>query len=297
MNTSELKSFIKSKRETLTDSSVTTYASILRSLHKKVFDTEMVEEDNLKNTDRILDFLSTYEPNRRKTILSALFIVTQIEAYRQQMMSDISSYNELISTQQKSEKQEANWPTQEEIKKIYKKLEKQAKTLYKKEKENLTKKEFQEIQSYIILALLSGIHIPVRRLKDYTEMKIKNVDENSNYISDKMKELVFVNYKTAKTYKEQRLSLPIKLKNILKKWIEINPTDYLLFDTAFNKLNSVKLNQRLSQIFQRPVSVNLLRHSILSHKYADTIKQKQEQDEYMTKMGSSINMIDVYVKS
>ncbi len=296
MNTSELKTFIKSKRETLTDSSVTTYASILRSLHKKVFDTEMVEEDNLKNTDRILDFLSTYEPNRRKTILSALYIVTGEEAYRQQMMSDISSYNELISTQQKSERQEANWPTQEEIKLIYKKLEKRAKTLYKKDKE-LTKKEFQEIQSYIILALLSGIHIPVRRLKDYTEMKIKNVDENSNYISDKMKELVFVNYKTAKTYKEQRLSLPIKLKNILKKWIEINPTNYLLFDTAFNKLNSVKLNQRLSQIFQRPVSVNLLRHSILSHKYKDTIKQKQEQDEYMTKMGSSINMLDVYVKS
>lgn len=297
MNTSELKTFIKSKRETLTDSSVTTYASILRSLHKKVFDTERVEEDNLKNTDKILDFLSTYEPNRRKTILSALFIVTGEEAYREQMMSDISSYNELISTQQKSERQEENWPTQDEIKSIYKKLEKRAKELYKKEKENLTKKEFQEIQSYIILALLSGIHIPVRRLKDYTEMKIKNVDENSNYISDKMKELVFVNYKTAKTYKEQRLSLPIKLKNILKKWIEINPTNYLLFDTAFNKLNSVKLNQRLSQIFQRPVSVNLLRHSILSHKYKDTIKQKQEQDEYMTKMGSSINMIDVYVKS
>ena len=297
MNTSELKTFIKSKRETLTDSSVTTYASILRSLHKKVFDTEMVEEDNLKNTDKILDFLSTYEPNRRKTILSALFIVTGEEAYREQMMSDISSYNELISTQQKSERQEENWPTQDEIKLIYKKLEKRAKELYKKEKENLTKKEFQEIQSYIILALLSGIHIPVRRLKDYTEMKIKNVDEKSNYISDKMKELVFVNYKTAKTYKEQRLSLPIKLKNILKKWIEINPTDYLLFDTAFNKLNSVKLNQRLQQIFQRPVSVNLLRHSILSDKYADTIKQKQEQDEYMTKMGSSINMLDVYVKS
>ncbi len=295
MNTSELKTFIKSKRENLTDSSITTYTSILRSLHKKVFDTEMVEEDNLKNTDRILEFLKTYEPNRRKTILSALFIVTGEEAYREQMLSDISSYNELISTQQKSEKQEENWPTQEEIKLLYKKLEKRAKELYKKD--NLTKKEFQEIQSYIILALLSGIHIPVRRLKDYTEMKIKNVDENSNYISEKMKELVFVNYKTAKTYKEQRLALPIKLKNILKKWIKINPTNYLLFDTSFNKLNSVKLNQRLQQIFQRPVSVNLLRHSILSHKYADTIKQKQEQDEYMTKMGSSINMIDVYVKS
>jgi len=295
MNTSELKTFIKSKRENLTDSSITTYTSILRSLHKKVFDTEMVEEDNLKNTDRILEFLKTYEPNRRKTILSALFIVTGEEAYREQMLSDISSYNELISTQQKSEKQEENWPTQEEIKLLYKKLEKRAKELYKKD--NLTKKEFQEIQSYIILALLSGIHIPVRRLKDYTEMKIKNVDENSNYISEKMKELVFVNYKTAKTYKEQRLALPIKLKNILKKWIEINPTNYLLFDTSFNKLNSVKLNQRLQQIFQRPVSVNLLRHSILSHKYGDTIKQKQEQDEYMTKMGSSINMIDVYVKS
>ena len=81
------------------------------------------------------------------------------------------------------------------------------------------------------------------------------------------------------------------------KWAKINPTDYLLFDANMNKLSSVKLNQRLNRIFDgKKVGVNQLRHTYLTDKFGDTIKQKNDIDETMEDMGSSASMLNTYVK-
>ena len=110
---------------------------------------------------------------------------------------------------------------------------------------------------------------------------------------------MFNTYKTAKTYGKQVVEIPKELKSILNKWIKFNPTDYLLFDSNMNPLNSVKVNQRLGKIFKSiatGTSVNALRHSYLTTKYGDTIKQKKAIDKDMSEMGSSANMITTYVK-
>ena len=102
--------------------------------------------------------------------------------------------------------------------------------------------------------------------------------------------MVFSNYKTAKTYGQQRVSIPIKIKYILRKWIKVHPTPYLLFDRNYNPLPSVKLNQRLNKIFDgKKISVNALRHSFLTEKYGDI-------SEDMADMGSSLKMVATYVK-
>ena len=50
-------------------------------------------------------------------------------------------------------------------------------------------------------------------------------------------------------------------KKIVTKWITIYPTDYLFFDTFFQPLSSVKLNQRLNKLYDNKwISVNALRH-------------------------------------
>ena len=73
--------------------------------------------------------------------------------------------------------------------------------------------------------------------------------------------MVFNSFKTAKNYSEQKASIPIELKKISTKWININPTDYLFFDTFFQPLSSVKLNQRLNKLFDnKRISVNASRH-------------------------------------
>lgn len=292
----EIKEYIKSKRPSLSASSITTYSSILRNLYRKVFGDGEMDFKKFNETDKILKHLEDVPSNKRKTILSSLVIVTDNKKYRELMLEDVRNYNKEISKQEMTDKQEENWVTGGEIQDVLGELKNTADALYKKS--HLTPSDLQQIQSYIILSLLGGHYIPVRRSKDYVDFKVKNIDKAvDNYISENGKELVFNSYKTAKTYGEQRLALPVKLKNILKKWISVNPTDYLLFDLNFNKLSNVKLNQRLNKLFNgKKVGVNGLRHSVLTEKFGDEIKKKQEIEKVMTDMGSSSSQLTTYVK-
>jgi hypothetical protein len=71
---------------------------------------------------------------------------------------------------------------------------------------------------------MSGVFIPPRRSLDYCEFKIKNIDrEKDNYL-DKNK-LIFNRYKTAKTYGQQSVDIPVQLRNILTKWSKLNPNE------------------------------------------------------------------------
>lgn len=295
----DVKAFIKEQRPNLSNSSIKTYNSILTNLHYKIFGTKEISDNGaFNNTDLILNNLKDMPPNKRKTILSALVIFTNNEEYKNQMNKDVNTYNEEISKQQMTPTQTDNWITEDEIKKVFDKLETKAKKIYKNPDKSVT--DLQEIQNYIIIALLGGILIVPRRALDYTNFKISNIDENKdNYYDTKTNEFVFNSYKTSKTYGPQRLSVPIKLKNIIKKWKTINPTDYLLFDTNMNKLSSVKLNQRMNKIFggDRGKSVNMMRHTYLTTKFKNTRQEGKELEKTMTMAGSSISMADTYIKN
>lgn len=289
-----IKNKIIELRPTLSKQSVATYTSILKTLHTKVFGNEEINLSNFNNTTRILNFLKTLEPNKRKTVLSALVTLTENKDYRTQMLEDINEYNEEQHKQEMSEKQNESWVHSDEIKKLINAIEKEVKLLYKKE--TLTNTDLQTIQNYIILCLLGGVYIPPRRSKDYVDFKIKNVDKAKDNYINKTK-LVFNSYKTAKTYGQQEVEIPEALQKILKKWIKVNPTDYLLFDSNRNQLSNVKLNQRLNKLFgDKKVGVNQLRHTYLSDKYQHTIKANNDMADDLSKMGSSKIQEKIYIK-
>jgi integrase len=209
------------------------------------------------------------------------------------MLSDVRDYNKEIDKQEKTPEQKESWVDSEQVNDIFKSLKENADLLYKKKKLNIN--DLQEIQSYIIIALLGGVFIPPRRSKDFVDFKIKNITENDNFLDGKT--MVFNSYKTSKTYGQQVIPIDNILLKILKKWIAINPTDYLLFDAHLNPLSSVKLNQRLNKIFSsKKVGVNQLRHTYLTNKFGDTINKKNEIKETMADMGSSSGMLETYVK-
>ena len=291
----DIKAYIKSKREGLADSSITTYASILKSLYKKIWGSEKMDFEKFREHKVILESLKDLPPNKRKTILSALFIITEIPQYRSLMMEDSTAYAKEMSQNKKTETQEENWVEPQEIDAVLAKLEADAKAIYKKT--TPTPQDLQEVQNYIIMALLSGKYIPTRRSKDFVDFKIKSINpETDNYIEGKNK-LVFNSYKTAKTYGKQTIPLPIKLKNILFKWIQYNPTDYLLFDVNMNPLTNVKLNQRINKIFgDKKVSVNQLRHTNITEALGDHKASQKKAEKLMSDMGSSMSMVDTYYK-
>jgi integrase len=288
---------LKEKRPHLAQNSLTTYNSILKNLFHKVFGINQPFFIELLNTEyeKVLDYLKNIPSHKRKTILSALVVISNNKHYRDLMMSDIQQYNQDIAKQSKTESQKENWVEPSEISDMWEKMKKDVDLLYKKTE--TSENDRQTIQNFIILTLLSGLFCPIRRSKDYCDFKIRNINrEKDNYL-DKSN-LVFNSYKTAKFYGKQIVPIPTKCKNILQKWIKINPNaEYLLTDINNNPLSAVKMNQRLNKIFNgKKISVNALRHSILTSKYGSTMKEMKEMQITLKEMGSSMNVAENYVK-
>lgn len=286
---------IKLNRPNLSKSSLKTYISILTNLYKRIWDLNGDDYD-IKNFDKvndILDELKKIEPRKRKTILSALVIITDKKDYRDLMLEDIKEYNKEEGKQEKSDKQKENWIDKKSIDTLLSCYKKQYNAILGKE--TLTMKDLQTMQNYIILAVLGGAYIPPRRSKDYVDFKIKNIDKNVDNYIDK-NNMIFNSYKTAKVYGTQTVKIPDTLKKIIKGWILLNPTDYLFFDSNKNKLSNVKLTQRLNKIFGKNASVNQMRKTYLSDKYSDMIEKQKELKDDFKDMGSSMNQEMIYIK-
>jgi integrase len=290
----DLKEELKNKRSNLSDGSIKTYTSILKSIHKKVFPEQEMKMSNFEKSREILEYLKDVPANKRKTILSALVVLTNNDDYRDCMNDDVKTYNDEIQKQEMTDTQRDNWITTDEIRAIYTALEDDAKMLFRKS--NKTNSDIQQIQNYVIVSLCSGLFFPPRRSLDWCLMKIKNVDKNEDNYIDKSK-FVFNKYKTSKTYGQQELPIPIQVKNILNRWIALNETEHLLHDNNGNALTSVKLNQRLNRIFGgKKIGSSMLRHSYLTDKYAETSRKNKELEKDMSEMGSSQNVARNYIK-
>ena len=295
-----IEELLKQNRPNLTDSSLRTYTSIIKSLYKKLrgnkdFDADLFVE---KPKEVISYLLDNKEPNARKTILSALVVLTKhepkvMDEYRKLMLKDIDIYDNEKKEQEKSETEKENWMSLDQIKQIYADLEKTVKPLFQKRLYNMN--DLQNIQDYIILSMY--ILQPPRRLKDFTDFKIRNIDEEKdNYFDKKTKNLVYNSYKTSKFYNKQEVKVNPRLAQILKKWEQINPTEYLLFDYKQNKLRPDQLTRRLNSIFGKKISVNMLRHIYLSDGLLKDVPALKKMEEVAKDMGHSTTEQMLYKK-
>jgi hypothetical protein len=291
-----LSDFIKEKRPSLSVSSLKTYTSILKNLYKRCFGTGDIETDKFSECEKVLEQLKDLEPSKRKSILSALVVITDKKPYRDEMLSDIAKYNTIMDTHDKSDKEKDSWLNQDDITSVLNKLKEEATFLYKKK--TLSMSDLQQIQNYIIICILGGVYVPPRRSTDFCLMKIRNYSkEEDNYFEKN--QMVFNKYKTAKTYKQQTLTVPPELKSILTKWIKVIPdtVDFLLFDNNGSQLTNVKMTQRLNKIFGKKSSINSLRHSYLTTKFGSQIEIQKEMDAVSHDMGTSSSTVqNIYLK-
>lgn len=290
-----IKEDILKSRPNLSKSSVNTYYSILKNLYKKLGgDEKEYQKDLFKKKDLVDETLKDMPASKRKTLLSALVIYIDDEKikdhYREQMMKDIKvAKEETISQKRDETKDWIDWP---DVLNVHNALRKDTYYIFKSN--DLTPKEKNILQDFILLSLY--VLIPPRRSMDYMELRNKNFDTNEdNYIDYKKNKLVFNKYKTSKYYKRQEVDLPRELKNILMKWDKYNDSDYVLNDINGNKLNQVKLNQRLNKIFDMKISVNALRHSYLTNKYGN-IPDLKDMLQTADEMGHDLGTALTYVK-
>ena len=290
-----IESQLKHNRPNLSASSLNTYTIILASIYKKVFGTEDFDI-HLFNTeaDKILEHLKDTTPSTRKTKLACLFVLSKNDKYHTAMVKDIGSYNEDLSKQVKNQKQTDSWVNSDQLKDKYNELKHTADLLYKKQSH--TANDLQQIQDYIIMCLYSNVFIPPRRLMDYTNFKMREINKEIDNYMDK-NTFVFNAYKTSKVYGKQTVTIPVQLRNILNKWNKLTGNDYLLFNKAGNALSNVNLNQRLKSILGNNSSVNSIRHGVLTDMFAPDIDMQNKMKATATAMGTSASTIQQqYIK-
>jgi integrase len=242
------------------------------------------------NVSDIIKFMDTKNNATKKTSLSALFVLTKKEEYREIMTSVMNEVNETYKLQKKTPKQKDNWMSSEDVKAVYdSQLENALKMLSKK-----AKFDDGKFIQFLLVGFLSGVIMPPRRSMDYSEMKIRNYDtKTDNYY--KNSKLYFNRYKTAKTYGLQTLDVPKQLNTLIKKWIKLNNNDYMLYSTNGNKLSSPQINRILNEAFGKAISTNMLRHIYLTEQYKN-IPAIADMQELAQSMGHSSAQAMEYVK-
>jgi integrase len=279
-----------------------TYSSMIRRILKELKTNKidkLVEEP--QEVCKTIKEMSNN--NTSKTIASALVILMDgidkdtADIYRDCMMDGIKKHREQEESQKMTEKQKENWMEWSEVLETYKKLEKEAKALLKKD--TLNSKDLLNIQNWVILALYTLI--PPRRIMDYALLRWSPSDredkDSENYVDMKRKKLVFNIYKTASKYGKEEIDIPKELLSVLKKWKSVvGDRPFVLFNGNDKPLAQSELTVKINKIFGKNVSASMLRHIYLTNLYKDMPALK-EMKENARKMGHSVSQAMEYVKN
>jgi hypothetical protein len=272
----------------LSQNSIKTYFSLVKNMHHRVFKSIEIDYNNFEKDDKIIDYLNESSLASKKTILSALWLLTKNTKFQKAMLIDIKTHEEQMSTNSKNTKQQHNWIEQDELKEIISNHEKIFNLLVKT---NMNKKETIQAQNFILLMLTTGIFFPPRRSLDWISLKISNINRDTdNYINFRKKLIVFNRFKGSITKGQQNIPLiPIVAKAIqlfVKKRFVVE-SDFLLNDSKGTSISNVQLTQFLNNIFKKNVSTSMLRHFYVSNKF----KGVDELQKIAIDMGTSVNML------
>jgi integrase len=297
MNRSEILKAILNNKTDISDNSARVYVATLASLAKH-FDWMDVKFFTNKSKE-ILSYLDTLTVTRRKAMLSALIAIVShkkvVEVYKKKMLDVGEEYREEEEKQEKSEKESENWESWDNVLKVYHELEEEALPLFKKEK--LTSANIKTLQHYVILSCY--VLIPPRRIADFINFKIKDIDtKTDNWFDDKTNELVFNNYKTAKNYGTQRVECPKSLQAVFSKWFPIASrySEFMLFNSYGNHLTQPQLTKILNTIFGKNISASMLRHIYISDVTLKNVPKLSELEKVAQAMGHSTGEQMLYKK-
>lgn len=283
----ELIQQFKEKRPNLSQSSLKTYVSILMSLHNKLEGGNSISFFN--NHEKIIEHIEQMEKAQsKKTTLSALFVLTGIPEYQQEMNKNIKVVNEFYKEQKNDPERQKKLKSFEEILAIHE----QIKAKFKK---NPTINNRMDLLiSYLVSGVL-GEELPPRRVLDYANMKIRNYAANENYV--KSGKFYFNQYKTKDRHGSQVITIPKELNSFINKWKQVNEeSDYLLLNEDEKPYTSPSLSKKISRLFDGN-SMDMLRSIFLSHYYRD-LPQVKKMEDLAYKMGHSVNSaLQYYVKT
>jgi hypothetical protein len=307
---------IKNKRPNIKDNTVKQYEVNLKKLQK------MFESDNfdfLSKPDDVMDKIKDLHYLSRRNILNSIVVLLMALNHDEKYDEILITYGDLrdelndkYSEENKSgvisDKQSKNFTTTEEIFKMINQMADDLKSIKKKNKDNITKKEMQLLQAYTLFNIYS--RMPFRNdvagmiainQAAYKKLSEDQKKENNYLVVPSKGQIYFVlnKFKTSKRYGE--LNLPIEddnLRKILRFYLKMNGMGILFKTSTGKSLTRTELSKTLLKYSQKyldkSISTTLLRKIYLSSKYGN-MKEELEKDNKV--MGHSKAMaLDTYVK-
>lgn len=288
-------------------SSLLLYCNNLRRLNGGVFPKNFTF---LKDTDAIMSRLAKFKQNTQRSYLVSIVTTLKCDPKMKKLYKFYYNHLDQINRHtsvntSKSETQEKNWMSQEEVTRTLHELQQQALPLINKRAR--TPEQFTTILKWLTLSLY--VHQKPRRNKDYQICLIvqslpDEMDKQFNYISLADSKFYFNNYKTARTYKTQIVDCSPEMLDVIRKWVKVHPLRqefklkqpiHLLVNHeggAFTRTNAV--TRLLNSVFNGNVGSSLLRNIFLTDKYA---QRSLELSKDAQEMGTSVHVIqNQYVK-
>jgi integrase len=247
----------------------------------------------------VMAYLKTLPIVRAKAVTSALIALIKdkkvSKIYKEFILDVSAKVREAEKKQTKSAAQEQNWESWADIMKTYEQMKKEAFPLF--EKESPTSANIKAMRDFVILSLY--VLIPPRRIKDFTDLKISDIDKKKhNYWDEDKHQLVFNSYKTAKNYGEQRVDIPAELEEIFEKWIPIATefSEYMIFNGYGEPMNQPTLTKTINNIFGKKISASMLRHIYISDVVLKDQPKITELEKMAHDMGQSTAQQQLYKK-
>ena len=312
----EIKKEINEKRD-LRESSLKAYASNMNKLHKLMFDKEISGLDFLKDKKEVMKTIENKKLSTRKTYLAAIVVTLMafdkdedlIKYYRDEMEDLAKQFSANMEEQKKSETQDKNWVSLSALRKVMRKYrnELNQKGIFKKEPDDLTNKEFDLLQKWIVASLyILDENPPLRNdyimtvisNKEYDKLSEKEI-ENNNYTvvkSRNNKMFSLGEYKTSGKYGTKIIPVGKKLNSALNIWLKFNTSGHLLLNSKKEPMTANGLTKYLQKTFAptgKNISSSMIRHIFISDKFPAENKEKEEVAE---KMAHSVQQQTLYSK-
>jgi len=276
---------------------------------EKLSDTPLKNLSFLKDVEKITDKLQKYKENTKRgfliSIVSALSLDKKhkklYDTYYKLMMDKNKELKAVEASGEKTETQQKNWITWDEVGTKMKDLE---------DKVNSFGKEINAHQYDILLqeVILALYYYKAPRRNEYQKMNlvktITGQPDTLNYLDYDKKQFVFNVFKTARKEGQVKEDIPPELFAIIQKYLKYHPlvkgkitkatnVPFLVYHDGkpLSQINAI--TRVLNKIFGKAVGSSMLRSIYLTSKYGNI---KEEMREDSKAMSHSVEMQKDYIK-
>ena len=288
--TEQLREF----KPNVTTSTIKSYVQNLEKILKKLENSDYKILENFEKVDKAIENLS---PLTRRNYYNAIIVYLQAVKAKDDIIKkyveirDIrnTEYEAFTKTNTKSEKQEKNWLSKEELDGVLEHWK------------SFDKQKYMVLKLYMMYPLRNDMRdMQLMTYGKYNKMSDEDKKGN-NYFLTRQKPLAYFfalnRYKTAGSYGEKLIEIDPSLNKEIGTFLrKSGHTSYLFTKKSGAPFSSIEFSKYVNSIFKKTgknISTTMIRHIMATLSGGEALKK---QKELAANMGHSVEMNTDYIK-